>query len=320
MPKRNCGEINDEDEPPGLLSDSEDEDSDNDSIPGLESGSDSDSDEEWGEDSLRWEEDEHAHDPAPEVQNDGCGYRLPSFQGVEPGPNLADALDVDPNDPLHSFALFWPPEIFNKMLDATNSFGRLYVKRWAKDITGALLQAFLGLIIHLGLINYTGARDKLWENSWKGNKFVRSSVMPYHRFELILKAWHYVDYGQYTAEEIKENKKNDPFWPVAALETDLNDLYHLRMKPGQCLDIDEQCIPWKGRHKCRCYNKSKPVKRHFKVFSLNDSRTGYQHGFYLYRGKQEARPETVSATAYPAEKLLANEDYHNKCHILFTDN
>ena len=319
MPKRNTGEIDDEDEPPELLSDSEDEDSDNESIPGLEIVSDSDSDEEWGEDSLRWEEDEHAHDPPLEGQNDDCGYPLPTFKGDEPGPYLADKLDVDPKDPLHAFQQFWPPELFNKMLDATNSFGRLYVKRWTKDITGALFQAFLGLIIHLGLINYTGHRYRLWENTWKGNQFVRS-VMPYTKFELILKAWHYVDYGDYTAEEIKDNKKNDPFWPVAALETDLNELYQKRMKPGQCLDIDEQCIPWKGRHKCRCYNKSKPIKRHFKVFSLNDSRTGYQHGFYLYRGKQENRPSSVSATAYPAERLLAHPNYHHKNHILFTDN
>eukprot|EP01035_Chromulina_nebulosa_P032202 gene32202-42990_t len=320
MPKRNSGEIDDEDEPPELISDSEDEDSDNESIPGLESDSDSKFDEEWGEDSLRWEEDEHAHDPVVEGQNGDCGYPLPTFKGAEPGPHLADTLDADPDDPLHAFQQFWPPELFNQMLDATNSFGRLYVKRWTKDITGALLQAFLGLVIHLGLINYTGHRWRLRENTWKGNHFVVRSVMPLTKFEMILRAWHYVDYGQYTAEEIKENKKNDPFWPVAALERDLNELYQKRMKPGQCLDIDEQCIPWKGRHKCRCYNKSKPIKRHFKVFSLNDSRTGYQHGFYLYRGKQENRPNTVSATAYPAERLLANTDYHDKNHILFTDN
>ena len=213
MPNRNIGEIADEDEPPELLSDSEDEDSDNESLPGLVSDSDSDSDEEWGEESLRWEEDENAHDPAPDRQNSGCGYPLPTLKGQEPGPNLvAEALDVEPNNPIQAFKQFWPPELFNKMLDATNSFGRLYVKRWS-DITGALFQAFLGLIVHLGLINYTGVRPKLWENSWKGNQFVRS-VMTYNRFETILKAWHYEDYGHYTAEEIKENKKTIHFGPL----------------------------------------------------------------------------------------------------------
>ena len=105
------------------------------------------------------------------------------------------------------------------MLAATNSYGRLYVKRWTTEISPAELQAFLGLIIHLGLINHTGVREKLWENSWKGSKFCRS-VMTYNRFEMIMRAWHYVDYAQYTNEETKQNKQADPFWPVAAFEED----------------------------------------------------------------------------------------------------
>jgi hypothetical protein len=117
---------------------------------------------------------------------------------------------------------------------------------------------------------------------------------------MILKAWHYTDYAQYTAEEIVTLKQADPFWPVASLEEDLNVVFGRNYNPGQCVDIDEQCIPWKGRHKCRCYNKSKPIKRHFKVLSINDSRSVYQHGFYLYRGKQENRPANVSASSYPA--------------------
>ena len=139
------------------------------------------------------------------------------------------------------------------------------------------LAAFLGIGIYMGLIKYNGDRRKLWENTWKGNLFVRS-VMTYARFEQILKAWHSTNYSDYTAEEIKQNKQLDPFWPIADLERALNTSFSSMMKPGQFLDIDEQCIPWKGRHKCRCYNKSKPVKRHFKVFSLNQSATGYQGG------------------------------------------
>ena len=56
------------------------------------------------------------------------------------------------------------------------------------------------------------------------------------------------------------------------------------------------------------------------MFSINDSRTGYQEKFYLYRGKAEEGPETNSATAYPAEVLLAPTKYHHKNHILCTDN
>jgi len=140
------------------------------------------------------------------------------------------------------------------------------------------------------------------------------------RFEKILKAWHYQNYAEYTSDEIKQVKAFDSFWPIASLENALNKRFVAMMKPGQFLDIDAQCIPWKGRHKCRCYNKSKPVKRHFKVISLNQSVNGYQESFQLYRGKAEERPEDISATAYPAYILLRNEKYHKKNHILFTDN
>ena len=71
---------------------------------------------------------------------------------------------MDPNDPLQAFQLFFPPEYFEKMLAATYSYVRLYVKRWTTE-----LQAFLGLVSHIGLINHTGLREKLWENTWKGN-------------------------------------------------------------------------------------------------------------------------------------------------------
>ena len=75
------------------------------------------------------------------------------------------------------------------------------------------LAAFLGRIIYMGLIKYGGERRKLWENNWKINLYVRS-VMSCKRFEQILKAWHSTDHAKYTAEEIKNLKEVDPFWPV----------------------------------------------------------------------------------------------------------
>ena len=88
------------------------------------------------------------------------------------------------------------------------------------------------------------------------------------------------------------------------------------LKPDQFLDIEEQCIPWKFRHKYRCYNKAKPVKRLFKVLSLMNERiSGYQD-----RGKAEDRPEDTSATSFPA-KVLPNQDkYNDRNFILCTDN
>ena len=278
-PTRNVGEIDDERYQLDIVDDSDEE----------EDASHAEDQEVWGLESLNWSRDPNAHDPVQPSEGDKFGHPLPACQGSEPGIFLGDIADIDPNeDWMTVLSFFFTQDMFNKMLAATNSFGVLYVKKW-KPVTGSEMQAFLGLIIHMGLINYTGERPKLWANTWKGNVFVRS-VMSNARFEKILRAWHYTDYAEFTPDEITANKASDPFWAVAEFEKDLNERFRVMLKPEQFLDIDEQCIPWKGRHKCRCCNKSKPVKRHFKVFSLNESISGYQEQFYLYRGKAEDRP------------------------------
>ena len=89
----------------------------------------------------------------------------------------------------------------------------------------------------------------------------------------------------------------------------------------QGCDIDEGGIPWRGRHRYRCFNNMKPWPFHFKIVSLNDAFNGYQKCFYLYRGKSELRPEGVPATTWPIFKLFTTKaEYKNKGHILATDN
>jgi hypothetical protein len=56
------------------------------------------------------------------------------------------------------------------------------------------------------------------------------------------------------------------------------------------------------------------------MFCLNDSLTGYQWKFFLYRGKDEQRPMHLSATTYPVWKLTRSPVLHHRNHILHTDN
>ena len=97
---------------------------------------------------------------------------MPRFHGSEPGIFLGDIADIDPNED----SFFFTQAMFDKMLTATNSFGQLYDKKW-KPVTGNETQAFLGLIIHMGLINYTGERPKLWANTYMA---WHESMMAWH--------------------------------------------------------------------------------------------------------------------------------------------
>ena len=213
--------------------------------------------------------------------------------------------------------LFFSNEILNIFIASTNSYGFKHFKRW-KEIYFNEFIAFLGIILTLGVIKYP-SRKYVFEKNGFGNIFVQT-LMNLNRFNNILNSWHYVNENDHSEEELKRSRQNDPFFVIKPFVTSLSSNFQKYFNCGQKLDIDEQCIPWKGRYKCRCYNPNKPTKFHFKVFSLNDSETGYMTNFYLYQGKSENRPEGVPATLFPFHKLLNPKQYMNKNHIIYTDN
>ena len=229
-----------------------------------------------------------------------------------------DISEVPRGSALAIFRYFFVDIMLETFVTATNAYVEVHLIRGWKKLDLPEFKAFLGIVIHLGIIHYP-SRKHIWSTGPSGSVFIRK-IMSKDRFEQILKCWHYRDYSRYTEAEILEGKASDPFWPVAEFCDLLANQFNYFWAPAQGVDIDEQCIPWKGRHKCRCYNPSKPEKWHFKIFSLNDSRSGYQLNFYPYRGKAEVRPDGVSATAFPAHILLHNEKYHHRNYILYTDN
>ena len=123
---------------------------------------------------------------------------------------------------------------------------------------------------------------------------VLHALMPRTKFEQILSNWRYKDFTILSKAQMNQLKQEDPFWAVTDFLEDINESFGSNWNPAQCLDIDEQCCPWKGRHKCRCYNPKKPEKWHFKIYALNCSKSGYLVHFKIYRGKGEVRPEGVS--------------------------
>jgi hypothetical protein len=223
--------------------------------------------------------------------------------------------------------------VISRWVEQTNQFGRTYmpgwrvagVNRWDTEIVE--FKGFLSLIILTGVIQWA-SRDEMFRRDNREVRFVHMMTSR-KRFEKLIVCWHYANVQQYRALTQQEQalfRRQHPFYQVEDLVRVLQERFRRFYNPGQLLDIDEQCIPWKGRHRCRCYNPKKPVKWHFKVFSLNDSGSGYCSNFYLYEGKAEHRPPGLEATVYPFYKLFTSpggEDpfqYRNKNHILATDN
>ena len=91
--------------------------------------------------------------------------------------------------------------------------------------------------------------------------------------------------------------------------------------PERDLTLDEFTMPWRGRHRARCFNPSKPERYHLKGFSLNEAVTGYCCRFSMYEGRDEKRPKGVTATAWPVVNLVGGyEAVHFHDYILWADN
>ena len=246
-------------------------------------------------------------------------FGLPDFTPAGRGVGRVHELDnVAPDSVWQHFRLFYPDNVFNTFIVATNSNGVLRYRRTWKALTLGEFKAFLGCVLHLGVVQYP-SRKHAWNSGPTGSSFLRS-IMSRDRFDQILRCWRFLDYNAYTNEQINQMKLADPFWAVQDYCEVLRAQFSALWNPAQFMDIDEQTIPWKGRHKCRNYNPNKPEKWHFKVWCLNDSSTGYLQNFFLYRGKAEQRPPGVPASAYPAYALLEDEKYHNRGHINVSDN
>lgn len=215
------------------------------------------------------------------------------------------------------FMLFWSQFVFEKFVIATNAFGHRYYSTAWKDVTVAEFKAFIAICLALGYVQYTN-REVAFRDEDFGSLFIRR-LMTLSRFNLILRCWHWENVGDPSGDfERKELRKANPFWATDDFCILISDTCRKCYCCGQRIDIDEQTVPFKGRHKCRCFNPAKPEKFHLKLYCLNCSKTKYQWAFYFYHGASEIR-NNMSATMYPVVKLFT-EELWNFNYILFVDN
>ena len=222
------------------------------------------------------------------------------------------------------FELFFDNEIMTTFVDQTNAYAATVNSRnWTRDTDIVEFKLFLAIILYMGILRLPEI-EMYWSDPLFSSHWVRES-MGKTRFRELLRFWHWLDTSSMTPRQIKDKKKVDPFFTVKTFLTKLSDNFSRWYVLEQNCCIDESCFPFKGRHKCRCYNPNKPFKWHFKAFCLNSSESGYLYSFFMYQGKDEDRSAygNCSATEYPVRKLFDPMKYpelQRKNHILCTDN
>ena len=210
--------------------------------------------------------------------------------------------------------------------DSTNSFVKVlsditkagYAWTDDKPLIVVELKCYFGLLTYMGIHRLPQQR-MYWSRTMYSSEFVRNA-MPRKRFLAIQAFLHWTDTSGLSEQERATRNRVDGFWTVASYLDQLSDHYQYYYECYRFISIDEMCIFFKGRHRCKNYNPNKPNKWHLKAFCLNDAKTGYLSCFFMYRGKDQERPADIPATVFPVIKLTANAMYHNKGYVLGTDN
>ena len=213
--------------------------------------------------------------------------------------------------------LYFTAELLDTFVIQTNKYAASSQRRYWKTLTRAELRTHFAIVLFLGIWKVP-SRSMAWDPK-HGHQFVMQ-MMTKTRFEDILSCLHWESaHGMGQQERSQKNKANS-FWSVQSFLDYLAERCRAHYNPSQRTDVDESCFDFKGRHSARCYNPSKPAKWHFKAFCLNCSATGYMSNFFMYRGKDEQRPDGFSAIEYPPIRLTDPYQYKNKNHIMATDN
>ena len=150
------------------------------------------------------------------------------------------------------------------------------------------------------------------EDYWSCDPLLRtpgiSRVMTIMRFQQILRFFHLNDNEAADAED--RLAKVRPLF--SAVQQSCAENYNLH----QPIAIDEQMIPFKGRHVSKQYNPLKPTRFGFKVWALSDSVSGYTRVFSVYLGKHGQESGKVADVVL----RLCFDKLDHVGHTLYLDN
>ena len=210
------------------------------------------------------------------------------------------------------FGKMLPDNILDEILLATNAYAapRVYTRA---DIVAWMMAVFVMGIIQMPVLRM------YWATATRCPAVTR--LMSYTKFSAMCRDIHTVDTSAFDANTQSVKNKEDAFWKMGDIVEKLSNVWKKNRRPEPNLSVDECTVPFRGRHRARQFNPSKPDRYHLKAYSLNEACSGYCLGMFFYQGKDEKRPPGVPTTAYPFVRLIGeNTTLHNKGYHVWADN
>ncbi|GLD67801.1 piggyBac transposable element-derived protein 4-like protein [Lates japonicus] len=185
--------------------------------------------------------------------------------------------------PIDAWKLFITDNIIEEVLTSTNMEGRRVApdrgKEW-KNVSKVELMAFIGLTILAG-------GEKNWDVP-----ICELFGRPLHNpmYKATMSIGRFEDIRRFLRFDDKRTR-------AYRLETDhmaafryIWDLFLINCRqkfiPSDCVTVDEQLVPFRGRTKFLQYMPSKPAKYGIKIFWVCDARTPYAIDGIVYTGRQ----------------------------------
>ncbi|KAL0182470.1 hypothetical protein M9458_021845, partial [Cirrhinus mrigala] len=138
-----------------------------------------------------------------------------------------------------------------------------------------------------------------------------ADAMSVNRFDEIKRYLHFVDNNS--------PADGDKFFKVRPVLNVLEATFLAAVKPEEYNAVDEQIIPFKGKHSSKQYIPKKPKPWGFKVW-VRAGTSGYMYRFELYQGASGGRGD-VGELGMAAEVVVRLcSDIHNNGHKVFFDN
>ncbi|XP_020296777.1 piggyBac transposable element-derived protein 4-like [Pseudomyrmex gracilis] len=251
--------------------------------------------------------------------------RIPFIAGNNPaGPHIL----ADTKEPLAFFKLFFTDELINEVVTETNNYARrklenktlsLYsIWRTWKNVTTEEMWAFIGVIINMGTMPLANLQEYWSRNDvsyipFYSNKFTRD------RFSQIFWMLHL------KTIPTRDASPRTQLQLVSCFLEYINSKLLKYFTPGEEICVDESTIKFKGRISFITYNPKKPTKWGIRVYTMEDSKTGYICGILPYYGslttEKLIRPDLPVSARIPLQlyTMLLEKVPGSQGHHMFTD-
>ncbi|KAH9632993.1 hypothetical protein HF086_000353 [Spodoptera exigua] len=223
-------------------------------------------------------------------------------------------VDMREKEPIDFFFLILCPSILNLILTCTNRYGEdlknaasaihSRMKEW-QAIDMGTLKTFIGLVIHMGTIQYSRMSD-YWKTHYLFKNDIFRKYMPRNKFLNIMRALN--------VQNVAGNASlNKIISLIDEINKNMRNIYH----PTREVTIDESLMLWRGRLSYRQYMKSKASGYGLKFYNLADN-TGTIYKTHLYAGSKDPLVSGPGHTNKVVHLLI--DDLKNMGHSLYVDN